>query len=314
MSLVASTHQQARLTHSKLNALTSLRLVAAVVVVIFHSRGFLLPVSLYAPGGDAVNFFFVLSGFILTYTYCRKPINLKRFYLARFARIIPASLLSILAYLLLINSQAIGTDPLRLSMTASNVLFPQSMIPVPFYYFALNAVLWSVSVEVFFYIFFPALQQLLKQKRYQLLLVMMSITIGLLMVSISTFFRLPDYSPSTFARLTWHGLVYISPLSRLKEFALGMTTGKLFMSIDFGFLNSRLGAAILTLIETGMLGGLIFVLPTLTWYSNLIASHASPMPAILSAYINQLFVAVFFCCVHFHLRNTRRPALALLGK
>ena len=51
----------------KLDALTSLRLVAAFVVVVFHARGSLLPASLTVPGGEAVSFFFVLSGFILTY-------------------------------------------------------------------------------------------------------------------------------------------------------------------------------------------------------------------------------------------------------
>ena len=49
---------------AKLDALTSMRLVAALVVVVYHARGSLLPLSVMVPGAEAVSFFFVLSGFI----------------------------------------------------------------------------------------------------------------------------------------------------------------------------------------------------------------------------------------------------------
>jgi len=58
----------------KLNSLTSMRFVAAAMIVVHHSRGnFGIPLD---AGGrflldQAVSFFFVLSGFILTYVYPR---------------------------------------------------------------------------------------------------------------------------------------------------------------------------------------------------------------------------------------------------
>src|SRR5713101_642898 len=87
-----------------IKALTSLRFFAAVHVILFHMtmnrigtypllvRNFLLA----SPIG--VVFFFVLSGFILTYNYVRKdkPVTDSRsFWRARFARIYPVYVLSL---------------------------------------------------------------------------------------------------------------------------------------------------------------------------------------------------------------------------
>ena len=86
-----------------LPALTSIRFLAALTVVLSHftELGLLnLPKWFFdfVDGGrPAVSLFFVLSGFILTYTY-RKTIGTEgpaRFYVARFARIYPVVLLSL---------------------------------------------------------------------------------------------------------------------------------------------------------------------------------------------------------------------------
>ena len=149
-------------TAYKLDALTSLRLVAALVVVVHHSKGYLLSESLIAPASEAISFFFVLSGFILTYAYHKRTYSIRGYCLARIARILPASLLSIAVYILLLNPYALDPSSLlkpSLAITASNLFLAQSLIPVPAYYFALNTVLWSVSVEAFVYLLFPALDR-----------------------------------------------------------------------------------------------------------------------------------------------------------
>src|SRR5690242_19654398 len=78
----------------KLYALTSLRFVAAALIVLGHSQGtFGIPKDAWAPFvmSQGVSFFFVLSGFILTYVYpSLKLFGIRRFLLARFARIWPA--------------------------------------------------------------------------------------------------------------------------------------------------------------------------------------------------------------------------------
>ena len=222
-------------TASKLDALTSLRLVAALVVVVHHAKGYLLSESLIAPASEAVSFFFVLSGFILTYAYHMRTYSLSGFFLARIARILPASLLSIVVYILLINPYALDpSSPLRpnLAITASNFILAQSLIPIPAYYFALNAVLWSVSVEAFFYLLFPALQRTLNSASGLALLLSIPFLTGFLLVAISSFHNFPGYSASAFTRITWHGLIYINPLSRLKEFTFGMIAGLIYIRIN----------------------------------------------------------------------------------
>src|SRR2546429_3677667 len=87
----------------RLNALTTLRFFAALHVVLFHMR-----VIGILPGGPwwyqqfagigfvGVNFFFVLSGFILVYTYDGASLNVRKFWWARFVRIYPAYILSLI--------------------------------------------------------------------------------------------------------------------------------------------------------------------------------------------------------------------------
>src|ERR1700676_4406589 len=84
--------------------LTAVRFLAAFCVVVFHFGGDLLPHLpvaarlIFERGYISVSFFFVLSGFILAYTYLAgtRPFPAGRFFRARFARIYPVFLLAFL--------------------------------------------------------------------------------------------------------------------------------------------------------------------------------------------------------------------------
>src|SRR5437899_7468876 len=97
-------------TAVKLNALTSLRFIAAAMIVFYHSDptfGKYDPFKSFDKD-QAVSFFFVLSGFILSYVY---PIlnsfgDIRRFVVARFARIWPAHIFAFVLVLVLIPSHA----------------------------------------------------------------------------------------------------------------------------------------------------------------------------------------------------------------
>jgi peptidoglycan/LPS O-acetylase OafA/YrhL len=86
----------------RLPAITSLRFFAAFHVALFHinEMGAITGPhwfkSFSAIGYVGVSFFFVLSGFILVYTYAGRGINLRDFWQTRFARIYPAYLFSLL--------------------------------------------------------------------------------------------------------------------------------------------------------------------------------------------------------------------------
>ena len=148
---------------SPVQALTSLRFFAALAVLWFHSGSAVLLESGRVPapllnilrnGYLGVSFFFVLSGFILTYVYSGqmgRPDALKRFYLARFARVYPVYLLTILAMLPFVSCQS-----------ATNCLpqfFLLQMWPTlqAGQFENWNGPAWTLSVELLFYLLFPLL-------------------------------------------------------------------------------------------------------------------------------------------------------------
>jgi peptidoglycan/LPS O-acetylase OafA/YrhL len=158
------------LRRDPLPAVTPLRFPAAFVVFVVHCwmllKGadpltFGLPQHHLAAG---VQFFFLLSGFILTYNYLDEFRNPTRravwnFYVARWARVYPVHVLTALAALpatvLLIKGGFIG-DPLTVSLT--HLFLLQAFIPmnspaVNSY----NGAAWSLSVECCFYLALPLL-------------------------------------------------------------------------------------------------------------------------------------------------------------
>ena len=83
-----------------LPALTSLRFFASLLVVFFHynnnAKGLPLPYGVTHFGYEAVTFFFVLSGFILTYVHLAEDdlnLNPRDFTYRRIARLAPSYLL-----------------------------------------------------------------------------------------------------------------------------------------------------------------------------------------------------------------------------
>ncbi len=140
-----------------INALTSFRFFAALMVFVWHIN----ILKKYDFGYMGVSFFFVLSGFILAYNYHNRLENLRSgiltsFYIARFAKIYPVHLL-----MLCISIPHTILDEQRFHLghiyqrAVANIFLVQSYIPKVEYYFTFNAVSWSLSNEVFFYLFFP---------------------------------------------------------------------------------------------------------------------------------------------------------------
>src|ERR1051325_12098355 len=87
-----------------IKSLTAFRFLAAMAVFIFHLPDFQgHRNNIYFPKGYVgVTFFFILSGFVLAYNYHDKFLSLdrggiKKFYLARFARVYPVHFLTFLA-------------------------------------------------------------------------------------------------------------------------------------------------------------------------------------------------------------------------
>lgn len=160
---------------SELNYLTVLRAFAAVWVAIHHCFGSLegmnLPDSLIlstfiSRGWLGVDLFFILSGFILAYSYQGKMDEFQtntywNFLIKRFARIYPAHLFVLGLYAIIITSASIlnlfndqdgkfdGIDFIAQAFLIHGIGFFEST--------GWNMPSWSVSSEALAYIYFPLL-------------------------------------------------------------------------------------------------------------------------------------------------------------
>jgi peptidoglycan/LPS O-acetylase OafA/YrhL len=146
-----------------LPALTGVRFIAAIGVLLYHYGASFLersgiphPIAqLLHNGYLGVSLFFVLSGFILTYTHQTDIINerfIGDFYVARFARIYPVY------FLVLMIGFPVISAPLSPTSMAAVILMLQSWTPPQSgagYLWVMQA--WTLSVEFFFYLCFPAI-------------------------------------------------------------------------------------------------------------------------------------------------------------
>ena len=215
---------------ARIEALTGLRFLAAMMVFCFHFDRSLKTQFFFGPmGGIAVSFFFVLSGFILTYVY-RDRLKwgaLKRFYFTRWARIWPLHAVCLSATIWLFPYQKVVEYPeIRL---ACNWFLLQSWIPDLDYVLSYNGVAWSISTEAFFYLLFPLfLLGGLKNFWWKYLL-----TIGLTAVALVGLTKIAAM-PELAARFNPHHISHFNPFMRLFEFVSGMAVAYLFMSMRVG--------------------------------------------------------------------------------
>lgn len=201
----------------RLDALTGLRWIAAFAVFVYHARLFLpLPhMTHVAPmGNTGVTFFFVLSGFVLTWSFVKTD-TAARFYWRRFARIWPALAVStVLAIPVFYYGRGIPFDAMNQLGVLASLTFVQSWFPPIM--FAGNPAAWSLSNEAFFYLLFPFLIRPLLRLRVRRLAVL---AVALATANIAL--RWWSYSVDLTALQETY--LFISPIGRLAEFVLGMT-------------------------------------------------------------------------------------------
>ena len=145
----------------RLNALTGLRCFAAINIVLFHFSnpnwfGWLAPVV--NAGYASVSFFILLSGFVLAYNYAGRAragkLDRRRFWEARFTRLYPIYLLSLLlSWRMVPVEYAAHTHAMFWSGMALSPLLLQGWIPEIATF--LNTPAWTMSAESAFYLAFP---------------------------------------------------------------------------------------------------------------------------------------------------------------
>ncbi len=310
-----------------MHALTGLRFIAALHVVLLHVCGSNLTAGSYfltnilRSGFVAVELFFALSGFVLIYSYADREYTKREFYIARWARIYPlyaiALLLSLPNFYREAQAGSSSTAPVIASLLTVPLLlqawFPSTALNW-------NSPAWSLSVEAVFYILFPYLAKYLKK-----------IPIGQLGAGFLAVWLLSCLPPGIYLATNpdgvgwigilvdapaiaradthgWLGVVHFNPLVHIPEFVAGALTGVLF-------LNRRAAAP----SETGSLWGMTLASCALGAGILGLLAFADRIPVLLlgNGLLLPLFCALIYTLAinHDYLsRFLSFPIMILLGE
>jgi peptidoglycan/LPS O-acetylase OafA/YrhL len=145
----------------RLDVLDGLRGLAILLVVSYHAwlvSGVALPLNFIAEAGYVgVDLFFFVSGFCLYYPYARAARagtwpSTRRFYLRRALKIVPSYVLALLAFMVAYHASFDSPfDAAR--QLAAHLTFTHPWWPDTFG--AISGPLWTIGVEVQFYLLFP---------------------------------------------------------------------------------------------------------------------------------------------------------------
>ncbi|MFL6672235.1 MAG: acyltransferase family protein [Massilia sp.] len=151
----------------------ALRGVACILVVLCHARYALsdtpyweLAETLFRPGAAGVDLFFVISGFVMTYTtwgHGRK--DAASFLVKRFTRIWPPYAVLTLAWVACFEGLQLLKSPDRLAVLAKSLGFVSVYPEAPLYFGVTFPLGWSLEFEAYFYLVF-ALSLLFSRLRW----------------------------------------------------------------------------------------------------------------------------------------------------
>lgn len=217
--------------NSSIPSLTGVRFFAALMVFFSHypivgsSTSFR---SFQDAGYSGVTFFFILSGFIITYNYLEKfeePANnpIKSFYFARFARIYPIYVICVL-YAWATSTDTFPLWPHLLAVQAWSADVNMAM--------AYNGPGWSISVEAFLYLLFPIIIHAtnaagITRSRKRLLAFFAAIASFQILLAVY-FFCTGKNDLSVFDPASAHRWLYRAPAPRLLDFCLGISAAIYF--------------------------------------------------------------------------------------
>ncbi|HKF49921.1 MAG TPA: acyltransferase [Terracidiphilus sp.] len=220
----------------RLNAITGLRTFAAVNIVFFHFSnpqwfGFLAPVV--NAGYASVSYFILLSGFVLAYNYGPRAragqLNTMRFYKARFTRLYPIYLLSLLmAWRMIPQEYASHTHAMFWTGMVLSPLLLQGWIPEIATF--LNTPAWTMSAESFYYVLFPWIARWRRPDTIGPILRRLAVIwfIGLIPGTLYAVFH-PDgiAHPDRFSTGPWLQALKFTPLPHLASFLFGVVLAEL---------------------------------------------------------------------------------------
>jgi peptidoglycan/LPS O-acetylase OafA/YrhL len=221
---------------ARLDGLTGLRTFAAVNIVFFHFSnpiwfGWFAPVV--NAGFASVSFFIMLSGFVLAYNYAGRArtgeLDKGRFWEARFTRLYPIYLLSLLLSWRMVPAEyAAHTHRMFWTGMALTPLLLQGWIPSIATF--LNTPAWTMSAESAYYIAFPWLAKGKKPRRVGPYVAKMAVVWALGMVPGVLYIALnPDSiaHPDRWSWGPWLQVLKYTPLPHLASFVFGVMLANL---------------------------------------------------------------------------------------
>lgn len=167
--------------------LDAVRGIACLLVLFAHFWSIplflrLSNINFLSGGFIGVDIFFVLSGFLISFLLCSEiyskgTINIKGFYWRRFLRLAPALVISLAIFglpILALSGSAVWRDDYFYLFTFTT-LFPKllevyRLLPKPIYFPQTG----SLSVEELFYLGFPLLMLIYKEKMLRLVFILIA--------------------------------------------------------------------------------------------------------------------------------------------
>ncbi|MFL5762671.1 MAG: acyltransferase family protein [Bacteroidia bacterium] len=241
----------------KVDQLTFTRFAAAIIVVIFHyglksapfNNGILH--DFMNQGGDAVSYFFCLSGYILAQVYYEgdsTALSKRTFFIKRFARIYPLYFLGFAAALItgLITAGVLPMGySIILQMLGLHAWVPGIMLEI-------NYPAWSVSVELLFYACFPFLLSLFAKRSGRYII---NFTLAIWTISTIIFILLvPNLREEAMIEFT-----LFFPLLHLNAFIFGVAAN---IILKRRFSTIRVSPTISTLVFSAAIILLFFIMGT----------------------------------------------------
>lgn len=261
----------------RLPSLTGLRALLAFLVILTHATLVLGPYRDFGPysilgitapfATFAVSTFFVLSGFVLTWSARPDDTN-RAFWRRRFFKIFPnhvTMLALVLLFILLFGAAPYLSisrvpGPVRPDMVVANLFLVQNWVPGRDWLQSGNSVAWSVCCEAFFYLLFPWLYRLVKRIPAHLLwrwcaaVAAVGTAVPFAAALIPGEPLVADAPFSVMA--AW--VAYVFPPSRLPEFILGILLARVVQERGATLRISHAMLALVTFIGISVFSPLFF--------------------------------------------------------